>query len=114
MKQAEIRRGLYDHLGRGQDNAKTGRELAQLLGTTYRQVTRVIEMERRAGVPICASTAAPMGYYLASSRDDIQMMCAQLAHRQTEIGRTETALLATLDAWADEPGDSLPYRQMVR
>ena len=99
LKQEEIRRGLYDYLGEGQENARTGRELARLLGTTHRQVTRLIEGERRAGIPICASTAAPMGYYLASSEDDVRAMCAQLAHRQTEIGRTAAALLATLATW---------------
>ena len=61
---------LTDLLQRGKENAISSRVLVPVLGLhDTRALTQLIEKERRAGVPICASVTEPTGYYLASDAD---------------------------------------------
>ena len=84
---------ISDLLHRGKANAVPGRDLVRLLGLQdLRELTQMIEKERRAGEPICASVSAPHGYYIADSPGELRRHLHSLQRRETEVGRTREAL----------------------
>lgn len=89
---------IYEYLSTGERNAKTARELCDLLHLEKRELTAAIERERRQGSPICASCdRTNPGYYLASSKEEMQRYCNSLARRAKEINRTKKACLETIE-----------------
>jgi len=88
-------------LRHGADYATSARELAAFLNWPPRMVTRQIERERRAGIPICANSA---GYFLPSSDVERDFYIASLAHREAEIRRTRAAVAATRQTTIDLRG----------
>lgn len=94
---------IHELLGEGERSARTGKELAKLLGVQPRDISQAVERERRQGKPICATCdKANPGYYLAEYREDMQHYCDRLHHRAGEIYKTRAACLATMD--------NLPYK----
>lgn len=89
-------------LGTGADSARTGKELAQVLNCTTRDIARAVERERRSGAPICASCDKPKGYYLAETEEDLEAYCAMLRHRAGEIFKTRRAMLDILKKIRDQ------------
>lgn len=87
---------VFELLGTGSRNAKTGKELARMLDCNIRQVTEQIERERRAGKPICASMNGMQGYYLAETQEDLQQYCAAIKRRAVELFKTRQALISIL------------------
>lgn len=83
-------------LGTGQDSARTAQELATLIGCDQRTITVAIERDRRAGVPICATSGANPGYYLAADAGELTAYCNRLTRRAEEILRTLDALVSIL------------------
>ena len=82
----------------GKECAITGGELVQILELNdLRELTQMIEAERRAGIPICASTdsAAP-GYFIASGPDELQAYISSLDRRLHNIRQTRQHLEDTL------------------
>lgn len=96
---------IYEILGTGSDNARTGRELAQALNCDIRTVTEQIERERRQGQPICASSRgdAP-GYFLAATTEELETYCKRLWHRGGELFKTRRALLDILRQLQEKAG----------
>ena len=95
---------VTDLLHRGKANAVPGRDLVRLLGLQdLRELTQMIEKERRAGEPICASVSAPHGYYIADSPDELRRYLHSLQRRKGEIGRTLAALQNILEIWEATP-----------
>lgn len=92
-------------LSGGKENAKTGRELRELLNISERELMAIIEAERRAGVPICASTGSNPGYYIAANKQEMQDYCGSLLRRGGNLFKTRRACLATID--------SLPESEVV-
>lgn len=89
---------IYELLTEGEQNARTGKELAKLLNTTARDVSQAVERERRQGKPIIATTDSKRpGYYLAETQEEMQRYCDRLHHRAGEIYKTRQACLATMD-----------------
>ena len=90
---------IYEMLDTGEGNAKPARELAKLLQGDRRVISSLVERERRAGRPICATcdSKAP-GYYIPATREDMERYCGQLQHRAGEIYKTRAACLGTLDS----------------
>ena len=85
-------------LPRGRENAVTGRELVGLLRLrSIRELTQLIERERRAGAPICASndTALP-GYYIAADERELAAYISSLDRRVKNIRLTRQYLKTTL------------------
>lgn len=82
---------VYEVLGEGAENARTGKEICKILNLTQRELTQVVERERRAGMPICASTGIKAGYYRAATQKEMERYCASLLRREKEIGRTRRA-----------------------
>jgi len=91
---------IQELLSVGAENARTGKQLAYILDCDIRDITRVVERERRAGAPICAG---PEGYWLAASRADMQAYCNRLRKRAGEIFATRRACLKTMDALPEDP-----------
>ena len=87
---------VYELLNTGEENAITGRTLRQILRMSERDLTATIERERRQGKPICASTGANPGYYLAADKEEMETYCRRLHHRAEEIHETRRACLATI------------------
>jgi len=86
-------------LGEGRSNARTRQELADLLQCNPREVTKRIEYERQQGAAICASVSAPLGYYLAGSREELSAYCGSLDRRLRSITTTRDAIRQTADEW---------------
>lgn len=93
---------ICEVLHEGAENAQTGKELCKLLNITARELTAAIERERRAGIPICASTGSTPGYYIAATQEEMQRYCNSLLHRAGEIHKTRRACLQTMEHLPDE------------
>lgn len=96
--------GLIASILSGTDNPLTGQEIMAVLRLSDpRTVTKLIERERRAGVPICASTDSKRpGYYLADSPDELKNYMRSLRHRVKAVSGTLAALEATHDTWTGQ------------
>jgi hypothetical protein len=86
---------VHEILGTGRGAALTGTDLSNLLGLKVRELTRIIEQERREGHPICASCTRPQGYYLPQDDTEVEGYCRSLAHRMMELQRTYDAVAAS-------------------
>lgn len=95
---------IHEVLLAGKENAQSGRDLANLLGVTLRELCAAIERERRAGFPICAHSGRNPGYYLAADRDEMRLYCRQLEHRAGELKKTRSACMETLDGLPEGRG----------
>lgn len=82
---------VYEILLHGESNAITGKTLCQLLDIEPRDVTSMIERERREGKPICASTGRRPGYYIPETPEEMNRYCGRLRHRAGEILKTARA-----------------------
>ena len=87
---------VFELLLEGEQNAQTGKELCTILNITPRDLTAAVERERRQGKPICASTGANPGYYIAPDKETMQDYCSSLRHREREIAKTRKACNKTI------------------
>lgn len=88
---------ISDLLTEGKENARTGKELAQVLGCDIRSITAQVERERRDGQPICAASRGENpGYYLAKDEEELAEYCDALKHRAAELFKTRQALVRIL------------------
>ena len=89
---------LHHNSPRGRDNAATRSAHHGLLRLrSIRELTQLIERERRAGAPICASndTALP-GYYIAADERELAAYISSLDRRVKNIRLTRQYLKTTL------------------
>lgn len=91
---------IAELLSVGKENARTGKELAALIGCDIREITAAVERERRQGQAICAATGENPGYYIASDAEELERYCKQLHHRASELYKTRQALLSVLTQYA--------------
>lgn len=92
---------VHELLSEGRDNARTGRELAQVLNCSIRDLTEQIERERRQGQPICAASGENPGYYLAADAEELENYCDRLKGRAIELFKTRQALVRVLQGIAE-------------
>lgn len=90
---------VYECLSKGKGNAVPGKDLVALLKLKdLRELTQIIERERKAGRPICASTNSNVpGYYLAASPEELWEYIRSLGRRVHNITVTRNHLEDTLD-----------------
>ena len=89
---------VSDILPHGKENAIPGRDLMPVLKLKdLRELTILVERERKYGFPICASTSCEKGYYLASDADELEDYIKSLGRRIHNVSRTMTHLEDTLD-----------------
>lgn len=90
---------IFEMLDTGEQNARTAKELARIIGTDRRSISLLVESERRAGKPICASCDSKTpGYYIPATREEMERYCRRLQHRAGEIFKTRAACIETLDS----------------
>lgn len=94
-KQADKSRpDIIDYILTGRENAKTATEIAEYVGLGAdrlgpRKVTKMIELARKAGAPICASSDGQTGgFYLAADQDELNEYLGRLESRHRTIGQT--------------------------
>ena len=88
---------LFKILPSGKENAVPGWKLVEILGLKdLRDLTQLVERERRDGSPICASTGAEKGYYLADGPEELEDYLKSLNRRVKNINRTVVHLEDTL------------------
>lgn len=85
-------------LPHGKESPIPGRALVELLELKNgRELTRLIEHERRAGLPICASVdSRNPGYYLAGSPDELEAYITALDRRIKNVSMTRSYCARTL------------------
>lgn len=94
---------IFELLAEGEENARTARELATVLQCHTRDITAMIEAERREGAPICASCRSDRpGYYLAANAEELETYCKKLKSRAIEIFKTRQALVNVLRKLAQD------------
>ncbi|MBR5313108.1 MAG: hypothetical protein IKU40_09530 [Clostridia bacterium] len=81
---------VSDYLSADPEHVRSARELAHFLGMRPREITRMIEHERRAGIPILANGR---GYFLGGSDDEVKRYVRRLDRRIAEIQKTRNALV---------------------
>ena len=94
------------YLQPGRKNAQTGRSLAKFFNCDIRLITAAIRRERLQGIPICATSDHPAGYYLAETDEEIQDYCNRLLHRGRELFGARAALLKRLKEGSGERATS--------
>ena len=96
--------GLIASILSGRDNPLTCQEIMSALSLSDpRVVTKLIEQERRAGLPICASNDSKRpGYYLAGTPGELESYTSSLRHRVKAVSGTLAALEATHDTWTGQ------------
>lgn len=94
---------ITELLGTGKENARPGRELADIIGCDMRDITAQVERERRKGQPICAASGENPGYYLAANAEELSNYCIRLQHRAAEMNKTKRALMNILRKFPREP-----------
>lgn len=89
---------IYELLMIGEQNATTAKDLARILNTDRRSISILVERERRAGLPICATCDSKTpGYFIPETREDMQRYCKRLEHREREIALTRQACARTIE-----------------
>ena len=90
---------ISDYLLTGKENAQTAVQLAEMLELpNIRTVSKMVERERRLGIPICASNdPVKPGYYLTDRADVWARYVKSLSGREREVARTLNACVDTLD-----------------
>ena len=81
---------IVDLLGRGQSGAVPISHLISLTGMDNRTVRRMIEAERRQGIPILSDNCR--GYFLPADEDEIAACVRSLRRRAGKIMRTARAI----------------------
>lgn len=98
--EAKAQGGLVTaYLQPGKENAMSGAKLVEAMRLKdLRSLTQLIERERQAGAPICASVSGPhRGYYLASGPDALAVYLRSFDRRLKAINCTRRRLNDTLD-----------------
>lgn len=83
---------IADLLCRGQENAVPLRDLCSMTGFDGRTVRRMIEQERRAGIPILSSVGGVTGYYLPANPAEVERFAKSMFSRAREIALTANAV----------------------
>lgn len=93
---------IYELLTPGEENAMRGKDICLMLRLKPRDLTSLVERERRQGKPICASTGKNPGYFLARNKGEMERYCASLRHRAGEIFATRRACQKMIDSLPGE------------
>ena len=88
---------IIEFIPTGAANAITARQIAFLADCDTRAVRAAIHMARRHGVPICASCAVPLGYFVAETPDDLRRYLQSLDRRTAHILETKESCAAIYD-----------------
>lgn len=97
---------VYELLEKGQANALPARELAWRIGCSVRDLSAIIQNERRQGLPICAtSNAVHPGYFIAETPEELDHYCKALKQRAIAIFQTRKPLVKLLKELQKDEND---------
>lgn len=95
---------IFELLNTGKHRPIPGHRLAAILDTDTRTIAEIVERERQAGKPICATcNGTNPGYYLAETKEEAAAYCESLKHRAIAIFDTMHAV--------EQAGKKLPSRE---
>lgn len=97
-----MKRRVCDVLLSGRKNAKTAERIADELDVLPRYVGIMVQRERLAGSPICASTRHPYGYYIAETPAELERYISSIQHRTNELAQTTESLRRTHNRWTGQ------------
>lgn len=96
---------ISEFLLTGAANATSSKALCQITGIDRRELERQIMIERRQGIPICAScNGNNPGYFLAEDKETMEQYCRVLRQRMGEIAKTYRACKGSIDALPEKGG----------
>lgn len=97
-------------LSEGRGNAVTGREIKRLLDLqSGRDVSSLVERERRGAVPICATCNSNRpGYFMPETPGELETYCRSLRRRIKNVTATLDAMEKALDDWTGQQRLDLP------
>lgn len=81
---------ISDYLSYGQQSAVPLRQLQALVNLDGRTIRRLIELERRSGIPILSDNKT--GYFLAENEVERDNFVRSMRHRANEIRLTAAAI----------------------
>ena len=81
---------ISDYLSRGQSNAIPLRQLQTLTDLDGLTIRRLIELERRSGIPILSDNKT--GYFLAENEVERDAFVKSMLHRANEIRLTAVSI----------------------
>ena len=83
---------IYPLLREGKANAIPAAAIRELTGLSQRELSKMIEQERKAGHPICSTTdyTAP-GYFMPANQTELMLFCKSLNDRADAIRKTAEA-----------------------
>lgn len=85
---------VWENLFKGKRNAIKGSDLAKMLGLELRNMTNIIEQERREGRLICANCGeGERGYYLAETMSELLDYLTIYKGRGLDIFRTSATMM---------------------
>lgn len=85
---------VWENLYKGRRNAIKGKDLAKMLGLELRNMTSIIEQERREGKLICASCEYDSkGYYLAETMSELLDYLTTYKGRGLDIFKTSATMM---------------------
>ena len=91
-------------LMRGKKNGTSAPRLADMLGTTTRRVSYIVEAARREGELICSGKS---GYYLPASREELEETYRNMRARSLSMLFTIGKMKKALDEWGEsEEGET--------
>ena len=90
---------IHEVLMCGEENAIPGKALVEMLELKdIRELTRIVEQERRSGHPICATTDHKNpGYFLAENPMEMERYIHSLDRRLKNVRLTREACQETLN-----------------
>jgi len=94
---SELKQEVRRLLRYGKEKARTGKELAKILGFNNDRLIRLNIRELISdGLPIISSVHPPYGYYIADNPEEITEHLGELRHRALEVlGRYKDLKLAS-------------------
>lgn len=105
---------LYDLIPCGRANAVTGKQLMAITGTKeLRSISKEVELIRRSGTPVCATTGKNPGYFRPETAKELLNYIRSFNRRLREMRRTLEALEAAarsmegqlvIAGWSDDGG----------
>lgn len=87
---------IWPLLGIGADNAVSRSMLASMLGTSERDIRRLVNRERRAGLPICSDTERA-GYFRPATLADVERFARSMERRARHTAQVAEAARRYLD-----------------
>ena len=105
---------LYDLIPCGRANAVTGKQLMEITGARdLRSISKGVELIRRSGTPVCATTGKNPGYFRPETAKELLNYVRSFNRRLREMRRTLEALEAVAQSmegqiviagWSDDGG----------